>query len=79
MSLAILTLWAFLPLGGQASLRIIRTEYQGIIETTDLTYLNMSRRSTAFATDYSVVDSRYGVDALYTGCLIGTESTKNGS
>ncbi|PVH89609.1 hypothetical protein DL98DRAFT_647344 [Cadophora sp. DSE1049] len=79
LSLGILFLWAFSPLGGQASLRIVRTEYNNIANSGQLAYLNMTRQYSSFAAGYSASDSQYSVNALYTGCLIGTGSTKNGS
>ncbi|KAH7342695.1 hypothetical protein BKA65DRAFT_537915 [Rhexocercosporidium sp. MPI-PUGE-AT-0058] len=41
-------------------------------------YLNMTSQISSFSAGYSAADSQHSVNALYTGCLIGDESTKNG-
>jgi hypothetical protein len=79
LSVATLMLWAFSPLGCQAYLRILRTEYNNITSTTEFAYLNMTQQLSGFQAAYSPSDSQYAINALYTGCLIGTESTKNGT
>lgn len=79
LSVATLMLWAFSPLGCQAYLRILRTEYNNINSTTEFAYLNMTQQLSGFQAAYSPSDSQYAINALYTGCLIGTESTKNGT
>jgi len=39
----------------------------------------MTRQLSGFQAAYSASDSQYAINALYTGRLIGTESTKNGT
>ncbi|KAH6680754.1 hypothetical protein B0J14DRAFT_471157, partial [Halenospora varia] len=78
-SIGILLLWAFAPLKGQASLRILITRYDNVTSSANFVYLNMTRQLSTFDAGCSNSDSKYSVDALYTGCLIGTPSTKSGS
>jgi hypothetical protein len=79
LSVAILVLWVFSPLGGQASLRTLDTEYRNITANTTIAYLNMTRQISGFTAGYSSSLSAYAIDALYNGCLISPKSTKLGT
>lgn len=79
LSIGIILIWCFSPLGGQASLRILGTGYVLSSNTTELAYLNMTNQLSGFQAAYSVSQSIYAINSIFTGCLMGPETSKNGS
>jgi hypothetical protein len=79
LSLGIIFVWAFSPLGGQASLRALSTEFRANMTSSELVYMNMTRQIGGFEAGYSQALSSYAINSIYTGCLVSGQDNKAGT
>jgi hypothetical protein len=75
----LLFLWALSPLGGQASLRLMRRDQQASFETSKLRYMTTGPAGAVFSVaggDYQSKSAEAG--ALYNAALLAPQAVKNG-